>query len=77
LALASTVAPVAVLVWWFARNLPALQRLIVGLTVLGIWTAVMFLRYGLGASLRADACRYAPSWARPIFARMGFANSED
>jgi hypothetical protein len=75
--LAGTVAPAGLLVWWFTRNLPALQRLIVEITILGIWTACMFLRYGLGCSLRADACRHAPSWAKPILDRMGFANPED
>ena len=77
LVLAGTVAPAGLLVWWFTRNLPALQRLIVEITILGIWTACMFLRYGLGCSLRADACRHAPSWAKPILDRMGFANPED
>jgi O-antigen/teichoic acid export membrane protein len=76
LALVATVAPVGVLVWWCARNLPALQRLMVEITVLGTWTACMLLRYGLGYSLRAEACRYAPSWARPILARIGFGNVE-
>jgi len=76
LALAASVAPVGVLVWWFARNLPALQRLIVELSVLGIWTACMFLRYGLDASLRAEACHRAPAWARPILTRLGFLKSE-
>jgi O-antigen/teichoic acid export membrane protein len=76
LALAGTVAPAAILVWWLARNLPALQRLIVELIVLGIWTGLMFFRYGLGSSLRADACRYAPNWVRTILARIGFANPD-
>jgi O-antigen/teichoic acid export membrane protein len=77
LALVGTVAPVGVLVWWFARNLPLLQRLILELTVVGIWTALMFLRYGLDASLRAEAFRRLPVWARPILSRAGFAKSED
>jgi O-antigen/teichoic acid export membrane protein len=76
LVLAATVAPVGVLVWWFARNLPALPRFIVELTVLGIWTACMFLRYGLGESLRAEAGRHAPAWAKPILARTGFIKPE-
>ncbi len=76
LALAGTVAPVAVLVWWLTENLPALERFIAGVTVVGIWTALMFLRYGLGSSLRADACRNAPNWARPILVRVGFANPD-
>ena len=72
LALAAAVAPVAVMTWWFTRNLPALPQLMAD-SFLGIWTALMFLRYGLGASLRAEACRRAPFWARPILARAGFA----
>ena len=72
LALAATVVPVAVLTWWLARNLPALQQLLAD-SVLGIWTGLMFLRYGLGASLRAEACRRAPFWARPFLIRTGFA----
>jgi O-antigen/teichoic acid export membrane protein len=70
--LAGAVGPAGVLVWWLARNLPALHRLIVALTVLGIWAALMFLRFGLGPSLRADARRIAPNWVRPILARFGF-----
>jgi len=76
LALAAAVVPAAVLIWWLSRNLGALQRLVVQTSVLGIWTALAFLRHGLGASLRAAACRHAPLWARPILARAGFANSE-
>jgi len=74
LALAVTVAPVAGMVWWSARNLPGLPRL---LLKSGSWDldACMFLRYGLGASLRAEACRYAPPWARPFLTRVaGWAN---
>jgi hypothetical protein len=63
LALAASVAPVAALVWWTTGNLPALQRLLAD-SVLGIWTALMFVRYGLGASLRAELSRLAPGWAR-------------
>jgi O-antigen/teichoic acid export membrane protein len=76
LMLAITVAPVCALVWWLSRNLPALQRLAVNSVVAGIWTACMFLRYGLGASLRAEASRRAPAWARPILSLVGFAKSE-
>jgi len=76
LTLVVTVAPVAVLVWWLSRNLPALERLIGGSMVLGIWTTCMFLRYGLAPSLRVDACRHAPIWARPMLARIGFANPD-
>jgi len=75
LALAVTVAPVAGMVWWSARNLPGLPRLLLEVGVVGIWTACMFLRYGLGASLRAEACRYAPPWARPFLTRVGLGKS--
>ncbi|MGP8200066.1 MAG: lipopolysaccharide biosynthesis protein [Limisphaerales bacterium] len=75
LALAATVAPVAALVWWLTLNLPALQRLAAD-SVLGIWTALMFLRYGLGASLRAEVCRFAPGWFRPVLAGTGIGKSE-
>jgi O-antigen/teichoic acid export membrane protein len=75
LTLAATVAPVAAIDWWLVRNLPALQQLVAD-SVLGIWTALMFFRYGLGSALRAEACRRAPSWARPVLARMGFAKPE-
>jgi O-antigen/teichoic acid export membrane protein len=77
LTLAASVAPVGMLVWWFTRNLPGLQRLIVEMTVLGIWTVCMLLRYGLGYSLRADASRCAPGWARPLLNRVGFAKTEN
>jgi O-antigen/teichoic acid export membrane protein len=77
LALVGTVAPVVALVWWFGRNLPALQQLIVELTVVGIWTALMFLRCGLDASLRAEACRRLPAWVRTILSRAAFAKPED
>jgi O-antigen/teichoic acid export membrane protein len=76
LALGLTVAPVAVLVWWWSRNLPALERLIGESIVLGLWTTCMFLRYGLGSSLRAEACRFAPEWARPILLRTGVGKSD-
>jgi hypothetical protein len=39
-------------------------------SVLAIWTAFMFLRLGLEDSLRAEALRFAPLWARPILARL-------
>jgi O-antigen/teichoic acid export membrane protein len=77
LVLAFTVAPVAVLVCWFARNLQAIERLMVESSILGIWSAWMFLRYGLGASLRAEASRRAPAWVRPIFMRTGSAKTVD
>ncbi len=73
LALAATVAPVAFLVWWLARNLPPLQRLIANAAIVGAWTALMFVRYGLGASLRIEVCRRAPVWMQPILYRTGFA----
>jgi hypothetical protein len=76
LALVGTVAPVTVLLWWLAGDLPALQRLVVEETVLGIWAALMFLRYGLGSTLRAEACRYAPNWARPMLVRTDSAKPE-
>jgi O-antigen/teichoic acid export membrane protein len=75
LALAAAVGPMALLVWWFSRNLPGIQRLLVELA-LGVWTGWMFLHYGLGDSLRAEASRRAPAWARPILSRAGFAKSE-
>jgi len=75
LTLAATIAPVALLGWWLVRNRPPLQQLVAD-SVLGIWTALMFLRYGVGSSLRAEACRYAPHWARPLLARLGFATAE-
>jgi O-antigen/teichoic acid export membrane protein len=75
LALAGAVTPAAVLVWWFGRNLPVIHRLALE-SVLGFWTASMFLRYGLDASLRAEANRRAPAWVRPILAWSGFAKSE-
>jgi O-antigen/teichoic acid export membrane protein len=75
LALAATIVPAAALVWWLTRNLPALQRLEAD-AGLGIWIALMFLRHGFGASLRAEALRFAPGWAEPILARMCAACSE-
>jgi hypothetical protein len=39
-------------------------------SVLAIWIAFMFLRHGLGDSLREDALRFAPSRTRPILAWM-------
>ena len=66
LALAASVAPVALLVWWLASNLPGLPRLILQSTVLGTWTACMFFCFGLGASLRAELCHRAPVWAKSI-----------
>jgi len=75
LALAATVAPAAALVWWLTRHLPALEQLVAD-AVLGIWIALMFLRHGLEASLRAEAHRFAPDWARPILARMCAGNSD-
>jgi len=75
LALAATVAPAALLVWWLARNLPAVRQLMAD-SFLGIWIAAMFLRYGLGDSLRAEAFRFAPGWARPILIHAGFSRPE-
>ena len=77
LVLAATVAPVAVLVWWLAKDLPALQRLLFASTFLGSWTGLMFLHYGLPDSLRAELCERVPIWARPILAstRRGKQNS--
>jgi O-antigen/teichoic acid export membrane protein len=69
-AMAAAVAPAALAVWWLARNLPALQRVTVEGALVGLWSGVLFLRYGLGASLRTEASRRAPGWARPILARM-------
>ena len=71
--LAGTLAPVGAIVWWLARSLPPLPRLIVVATLVGAWTAWMFLRYGLADSLRTEACRRAPAWARPVLLRAGFA----
>ena len=72
LALTGTVVPAALVVWWCCRNLLPLQRILVESGFLGPWTALMFLRYGLGTSLRGEACRRAPAWARPILVRTGF-----
>lgn len=68
-----TVALAALPVWWFTRPLHPLVRLVVESTVAGSWAAAMFLRYGPGAELRAEACRRAPPWARPILKRIGLA----
>jgi hypothetical protein len=72
-ALLARLAPVAALAWWLASGLNSYQRLAVDL-VLGLWIGWMFLRHGLGRSLRDDASRHAPGWARPILARIGFTN---
>ena len=69
LALAATVAPAALLVWWLTRNLPAVQQLMAD-SVLAIWIGFMFLRHGLGGSLRSEALRFAPQWARPVLSRV-------
>jgi O-antigen/teichoic acid export membrane protein len=69
LVLAVTVVPAAVPVWWLTRNLPAMQQIMAD-SVLAIWIAFMFLRHGLGDSLREDALRFAPSRTRPILAWM-------
>jgi O-antigen/teichoic acid export membrane protein len=69
LMLAGLLAPAAALLWWFARNLPTAQRLMLESTVLGLWATYVFLRFGLGAALRAEMQRRAPAWARPIFGR--------
>ncbi|HEY3861350.1 MAG TPA: oligosaccharide flippase family protein [Verrucomicrobiae bacterium] len=74
--LAATVAPVAAAVWLFTRNLPALEQLVLRGGVVGLWTALMFLRHGLASSVRADACRQAPNWAKPLLTRMGAAHPE-
>ena len=75
LALAATVAPAALLVWWLTRNLPVHQQLMAD-SLLAIWIAFMFLRHGLGDSLREEALRFAPNWAGPILARVCPAKSE-
>jgi O-antigen/teichoic acid export membrane protein len=77
LALAATVAPVAALIWWLARNLRPLQHLAANCLFLGVCAAFLFLRYGLPDSLREEACGFAPGWARSIFARRGIAKSQD
>jgi O-antigen/teichoic acid export membrane protein len=74
LMLVAVTVPVAIINWWLVRNLAALPKLMAD-SVLGIWTALMFLRYGLSASLRAEAYRRAPVWARPMLARAGFATA--
>jgi len=67
LRLACSIIPVAALIWWLTRSQPALLRLILNGTLSGAWTLFMFLRYGLGDSIRAELIRRAPPWARPIF----------
>jgi hypothetical protein len=56
--------------------LPDFPRLALELVGLGTWTAWMFLRHGLSASLRAEAARRAPDWIKPFLLRMGFLKSE-
>jgi hypothetical protein len=75
LALAATTAPAALLVWWLSRHLPAIQQLMAD-SVLAIWIAFMFLRHGLGASLRVEALRFAPNWTKPILTWISPADSE-
>jgi O-antigen/teichoic acid export membrane protein len=74
--LAAWTVPVAFLIWWLTRNLPDFPRLALELVGLGTWTAWMFLRHGLSASLRAEAARRAPDWIKPFLLRMGFLKSE-
>jgi O-antigen/teichoic acid export membrane protein len=62
--LAASVTPVAVVVWILAASLPPVPRLAVEVVVMGLWTSLMFLRYGIGTALRADLSRFAPAWAR-------------
>jgi O-antigen/teichoic acid export membrane protein len=76
LVLAIWTAPVAFLIWWVTRSLPDFPRLAVELVVLGTWTAWMFLRHGLSASLREEAARRAPDWIKPFFLRVGLFKSE-
>jgi O-antigen/teichoic acid export membrane protein len=76
LAMTAMVVPIAALVWWLASDLRAPERLAADL-VLGIWTALMFMRHGLGPSLRAEVCRRAPHWAGPLLARVGVTNPEN
>jgi O-antigen/teichoic acid export membrane protein len=75
LALAATVAPAAALAGWLAGSLPALWQL-AAVSVLGIWTAFMFARYGLGEAVQTELARFAPGWAIPIVARLFAGNSE-
>ena len=75
LVLAAAVAPIAVLLYWCLRNQDAKVRLVSD-AILGIWAGIMYMRFGLGNSLRDEACRHVPRWARPIFGGNRVSQSE-
>jgi len=62
--------PVGGLLWWGTRELPSFPRLVVEAVMFGAWSALIFLRYGLGASLYTEACARLPGWARPMLLRL-------
>jgi hypothetical protein len=66
----------AVLTWWFTRDLSAMLRLGLGGGVFGLWSAWTFIRHGLNPALQDEIFRRAPGWSKPIFAQMGFFKSQ-
>lgn len=70
LALASWVAPVAVLVWWFTKDFTPFKQLAFNLAIVGSWSGWMFLRHGLGKPLQLEIIRRAPNWAKPLLERI-------
>jgi O-antigen/teichoic acid export membrane protein len=67
-------APVGCAVWWLTSKQPAWLRILTGGGVYGIWVVWAFLRHGLAAPLQAEIYRRAPSWTKPVFARLGFTH---
>ncbi|MSU58488.1 MAG: hypothetical protein EXS35_09975 [Pedosphaera sp.] len=70
LRLALCAAPVAAAVWWFTRDLPVAWRLAANGALVGGWTLVMLLRFGLDASLQTELIHRAPVSLRRIISRL-------
>ncbi|MGH7950744.1 MAG: lipopolysaccharide biosynthesis protein [Limisphaerales bacterium] len=67
--LAWRLVPVAVAVWWLARNLPVRWQLVLDVVVPGIFGTAVLLRYGLGKSLQIELQSKIPLWARKFLVR--------
>jgi O-antigen/teichoic acid export membrane protein len=62
--------PVAVVLWWVTRPLPALARVLIHASVLTLLGALVFCRYGIPASLKAEIQTRLPARLRAVAGRL-------
>ena len=56
--------PLAVMIWWLSRNLPARWQFISNVALSGFCAMILLLRYGIDETLKTEFIHRSPAWMR-------------